>query len=124
MVVFEPVELSATPAELVQARALVLFSGVLSAEAPTRQWVEEVQSATDELLRHSVIDDPEEELLVFSLLALYQLLQLESVLAFSVFRRALYQGSLNEELAVLGGRIHVYESVGSIDENLYALVRL
>lgn len=115
--------LGTTPIKLVHARALALFLGVLSDDVKTRHRILELQSSGDEPLRLPPSGE-EDELLVFSLLALYQLLELETELVFSVFRRALYQGNMNEELAAQGGRILVHESAGRIDENLYVLSRL
>lgn len=110
---------------LVQARALKLFVALLNDDRQAREVVLAFQSKSDEPVQlASVPCESDEELLVFSLLSLYQMLELEHELPFTVFRRVIYQGNLNEALAAKGGRICVYESVGSITENSYALVTL
>jgi len=121
---FDVFETNVTPAQLVKARALVLFKGILLNDKKVLKKVLEVQANSAEVLRLGAADDAGDELLVFHLVTLYQLLQLEAELVFSVFRRALYQGNLNEELAALGGQILVHKSVGRIDENIYVLARL
>lgn len=68
--------------------------------------------------------DSSSNVLVFKLQSLHELLFEAAELDYSSFRKLIYQGNLNEELASLGGRVEVHQSTGNVDDNFYRLVKL
>ena len=59
--------------------------------------------------------------LIFSLPALHQIVTLDQQLSYHQFRKMLYQGSLNDDLKSLGGKIELHESNKTVDDSLYKL---
>ncbi|MCJ8271079.1 MAG: hypothetical protein MJK04_16965 [Psychrosphaera sp.] len=66
----------------------------------------------------------EQGTLVFSLEGLYHFVTDEREISFRAFKKQLYAGSLNHDLATLGGKVDVYQSVEHSKSRLYCLVGL
>lgn len=62
-----------------------------------------------------------DDVLVFTLQALYKLLYPEDQGSYEQFRSMLYASNLNEELGKLGYTVSIYESSGKIDTTCYQL---
>ena len=67
--------------------------------------------------------DQESSMLVFKLSALHQFFRCEIKLDYAEFLKIIYQGSINEELLALGGRVEVHHSSGKIHDSYYRLVK-
>lgn len=65
-----------------------------------------------------------DDVLVFTLQSLYELLCPENQGSYEQFRSMLYASNLNEELGKLGYTVSIYESSGKVDTTWYQLASI
>jgi hypothetical protein len=63
----------------------------------------------------------EQQLFIFSISALLELLDPRGETELKTFRKLLYTSELNRELRERGAQISIYHSTGKVDSNLYCL---
>lgn len=98
----------------VQKRLLQLFADVLAGKA---EQITAIKQSTAQIgLEHGI--------LVFSIEGLFCFICDEGEMSLRAFKKQLYQGSLNDELAAIGAKVDVYQSVGQTKTRLYCLVGL
>ena len=95
-------------------RLLALFGGILAGNA------EQIAAVNQSAAQIGF----EQATLVFSLEGLYHFVTDEREMSFRAFKKQLYSGSLNHELAALGGKVDVYQSVVNSKSRLYCLIGL
>ena len=66
----------------------------------------------------------ENKTLYFTLRGLFELLNVDGSMSYEVFRRALYNSQLNEELKAYNGHVDVHHSTGKVNDSVYKLVRM
>lgn len=61
------------------------------------------------------------DVVVFSLLALFELVKAHFPQGFATFQTELYQSNINEQLSTQGWVVDVYQSTGKVHDSLYQL---
>jgi len=107
-----------TKPTIMQTRLIYFFQRILQQDSATLSALNGYGEA--------LYFDQENAILVFTLSGLHQLMTQgrEQNMNYAEFKKAVYAGTINEELQRLGGKIEIHCAFGKVDQNVYKLVRM